>query len=222
MVPMVRPRFHRLPAVQQETILAAALEEFSAHGFARASLNRIIAASGISKGALYYSFDGKEDLYAHVIRDQLERLLADGGPFPSLEGTDADGFWTTLEELYLHLMRRLIANPRLSALLRDWLSSTGAPALGGAQREAEHEMMPWLLDTIAAGRRAGAVRDDVPEELLVAVAMSMGQAMDVWLVTRLDAGDALDETVHTMMGMLRRALAPAEPPGTPTAGLSET
>ncbi len=215
MVSMVRPRFHRLPAAQQETILAAALGEFSEHGFARASLNRIIAASGISKGALYYSFDGKEDLYAHVIRDQLEQLLADGGPFPSVEGMDADGFWTTLEQLYLDLMRRLIANPRLSALLRDWLSSAGAPALGSAQREAEHEMMPWLVRTIAAGQGAGAVRDDVPQELLVAVAMGMGQAMDVWLVTRLDAGDDLAQTVHTMMGMLRRALSPGGPPGTP-------
>lgn len=218
---MVRPRFHRLPAAQQERILAAALEEFSEHGFARASLNRIIAAAGISKGALYYCFDGKEDLYAHVIRDQLERLIAQDGPLPSLEDTDAEGFWATLEQLYLQLMRRLIANPRLSALLRDWLSGAGAPALGRAQREAEHEMMPWLVRTIDAGQRVGAVRGDVPRELLLAVAMGMGQAMDVWLVTRVDAGDALEEPVHTMMAMLRRALSPVESGPTPTTGLSE-
>jgi AcrR family transcriptional regulator len=116
---MPRPRFHRLPAAQQDAILAAALEEFSEHGFAQASLNRIIAAAGISKGALYYSFDGKEDLYAHVIRDQVERLLAGGGPLPDLELQDAAAFWSTLEELYLRFMRMLRGDPRLSALLRD-------------------------------------------------------------------------------------------------------
>lgn len=208
---MVRPRFFRLPSAQQEAIVAAALEEFSAHGFAGASLNRIIAAAGTSKGALYYCFDGKEDLYAHVIRDQVERLLADGGPLPSLEETDADGFWSTLERLYIDLMRRLVANPRLSALLRDWLTGARSTALGGAQREAEHDMMPWLLGTIAAGQRAGAVRSDLPAQLLVAVAMGMGPALDVWLVTRAGAEDDLDQTVHTLMGMLRRTLAPESP-----------
>ena len=44
-------------AQQQETILRAALAEFAAHGFADASLNRIIEAAGISKGSLYYYFD---------------------------------------------------------------------------------------------------------------------------------------------------------------------
>ena len=217
---MPRPRFDRLPAAQQRSILAAALEEFSEHGFARASLNRIITASGTSKGSLYYCFDGKEDLYAHVIRDQIERLLADGGPLPSLEETDADGFWSTLEDLYLDLMARLIGNPQLSALLRDWLSGARSPAVGGAQHEAEHEMLPWLLRTVEAGQRAGAVRTDIPQELIVAVAMGLGQAMDVWLVTRAGAAHDLDDTVHTLMGMLRSALAP-ESPGMPARRLGE-
>ena len=46
---MTRPRFHRLAIAQQERILDAALREFAAHGFGDASLNRIIAAAGISK-----------------------------------------------------------------------------------------------------------------------------------------------------------------------------
>ena len=35
----------------------------TAHGFENASLNRIIKKAGISKGAMYYYFDDKMDLY---------------------------------------------------------------------------------------------------------------------------------------------------------------
>ena len=54
----------------------AALDEFAAHGFHDASLNRIIEAAGISKGSMYYYFDGKEDLFAHVTRIEFEHLFA--------------------------------------------------------------------------------------------------------------------------------------------------
>ena len=67
---MPRPRFHKLPPAQQQAILGAALDEFATRGFSAASLNRIIEAAGISKGSMYYYFDGKEDLYAHVARGE--------------------------------------------------------------------------------------------------------------------------------------------------------
>ena len=71
------------PRAQQQAILRAALDEFAAHGFHDASLNRIIDAAGISKGSMYYYFDGKEDLFAHVARVEFERLFTTIGPSPS-------------------------------------------------------------------------------------------------------------------------------------------
>lgn len=85
---MVRRRFAKLPAAQQQAILRAALDEFAAHGFHDASLNRVIDAAGISKGSMYYDFDGKEDLYTHVTRVELERIFACVGLFPIPTETD--------------------------------------------------------------------------------------------------------------------------------------
>jgi AcrR family transcriptional regulator len=204
---MARPRFHRLPAGQQSQILDAALHEFAAHGFAGASLNRIIADAGLSKGAMYYYFDSKEDLYGDVIRRQVERLVREGGPAPVLDGVDADTFWARLEEYYVRLMRRLAATPEPGPLLRDWLAGTG-PKMGDAQREAEQASLPWLMRTVAAGQTVGAVRTDLPEELLIAVALGMGQAIDTWLITQDSAGPDLADAVHVVIGMMRRALQP--------------
>ncbi len=206
---MPRPRFHRLAPEQQTAILDAALDEFAAHGFRDASLNRIIASSGISKGSMYYYFDGKEDLYTHVIRAGLEQLLADGGgaPTPAADG-DPDAFWASLEQQYLQLMRTLNASPRLAGVLRDWLTGTGAPALGAAQREAEQAVMPWLQNTLATGQAIRAVRTDLPPELIIALAMALGQAIDTWLIAQPPGDERLAEAVHTLMDTMRRALQP--------------
>ncbi len=176
------------------------------HGFDGASLNRIIETTGSSKGAMYYYFDGKEDLYVDVIRRQLERLFAGTGPLSVPATTDPAAFWTTVEEYYLRLMALLIATPETATLLRSWYSGA-TPSLRAAQREAEQAILPWLVDAVAVGQQIQAVRADLPTDLLIAMAMGMGQAMDTWLITRPEGAD-LAGAVHSLMDMMRRALAP--------------
>ena len=100
---------------QQQAIVQAALDEFAAHGFHDASLNRVIEAAGISKGSMYYYFDGKEDLYAYVAQAGLAGLFEQVGPLPDLGVGDADAFWSVLGDYYLRLMRALVASPQLAA-----------------------------------------------------------------------------------------------------------
>jgi len=208
---MARPRFQQLPAAQRDVILNAALDEFSARGFADASLNRIIATAGTSKGAMYYYFDSKEDLYAEILRRQVEQLFQDG-PLPVPEASDADEFCHTLEGHYLRLMRMLIGTPQTAVLLRDWLTGAASPALREAQHDAEQATLPWLTQTVAAGQRIGAIRTDLPPGFLIAIAMGMGQAMDTWLITQPLDGSTLAAAVHTLIGMMRRALSDEDPP----------
>ena len=72
---MPRPRFHRLAAEKQAHILAVATTEFAEHGFDGASYNRIIEKAGLSKGAMYYYFDDKTDLYGTVVQGAFQELM---------------------------------------------------------------------------------------------------------------------------------------------------
>ena len=50
------------------------------HGFQGSSLRRICAAAGVTTGALYFFFDGKDDLFEQVLAEATEpftRLVAD-------------------------------------------------------------------------------------------------------------------------------------------------
>ena len=205
---MPRPRFHKLPAAQQQAILRAAFDEFATHGFRSASLNRIIDAAGISKGSMYYYFDGKEELYAHVARGELGRLFESAGPFPVPAARDPDAFWSTLEDYYRRIMVAFAASPKLAALARDWILASASPTLQQAQKDMEGALVPWFEQALVAGQRARAVRKDVPARLLIAVVFGMGQAMDAWLLTQALEPTRVRKLVRIFIGMIRRALEP--------------
>lgn len=56
----------------REKILGTAFNEFYRHGFQGGSINRIVADAGITKGALFHHFSGKNDLGYHVV-DEIIR-----------------------------------------------------------------------------------------------------------------------------------------------------
>lgn len=55
-------------------ILASAKKEFLAHGFEKASLKAICADAGVTTGALYKRYKGKEALFCAVVADTVEAL----------------------------------------------------------------------------------------------------------------------------------------------------
>ena len=203
---MPRPRFHTLARERQQAILDAALKEFSTHGFVQASLNRIIAAAGISKGSMYYYFDGKEDLYGHLLRMQVEQMIAYAGPFHVPGAHDPDTFWAVIEDHCLRLVQALEASPRLASLLRDGMSHTGLAEQ--TQQEAEQAALPWLTAALTAGQAADAIRTDVSDALILAVGTAIGRLIDSLVIA--GSSDALDhvKAVHTILEMLRRAIQP--------------
>jgi AcrR family transcriptional regulator len=162
----------------------------------------------ISKGSMYYYFNGKEDLCAHLVRAELKRLFANLEPFPIPREADPAGFWSTLTAHTVRLITALAESPQLTALLRGWVAASGSPTLRQAQREMEQAVVPWMEQAFAAGQSIGAVRTDLRSGLLIAVVAGMGQAMDFWLLIERPDNADLPRLVGVLIGMIRRALQP--------------
>jgi AcrR family transcriptional regulator len=58
-------------AERRQAILAAALAEFSARGFAAARLDDVAVRAGIAKGTIYLYFRDKETLFQELIRSEM-------------------------------------------------------------------------------------------------------------------------------------------------------
>jgi AcrR family transcriptional regulator len=65
-------RSRELRGTARERLLDAALEEFRERGYAAASLQSIAARAGLTKGAVYWSFKGKEDLFLTLVDERLD------------------------------------------------------------------------------------------------------------------------------------------------------
>jgi len=62
-------------AERREAILAAALEEFSARGFAATRLDDVAQRAGVAKGTIYLYFRDKESLFQDIVRTMLSPLV---------------------------------------------------------------------------------------------------------------------------------------------------
>ena len=62
-------------AARRAAILAAALEEFSAHGFEAARLDDVARHAGIAKGTIYLYFSDKETLFQELVRSEISPII---------------------------------------------------------------------------------------------------------------------------------------------------
>ena len=70
----MKQAFFQLPAEKRAAIVGAALAEFGANDFDASSLDRIVAAAGISKGGLYEYIAAKDDLYLFCMEQAWSSL----------------------------------------------------------------------------------------------------------------------------------------------------
>ena len=115
----------RIQKQNRATILEAALNVFSTHGFRGATLDQIAQDAGLSKPNILYYFDGKEAIHIALLSqlldawlDPLRRLNADGEP---------------REELMRYIRRKLQMSrefPRESRLFANEIVQ-GAPRIEG-------------------------------------------------------------------------------------------
>src|SRR6185503_18817226 len=62
-------------AERRDAILAAALDEFSARGFAATKLDDVARRAGVAKGTIYLHFADKETLFEEIIRHELSPVV---------------------------------------------------------------------------------------------------------------------------------------------------
>lgn len=79
-------------AATRDALVAAARPLFAEHGYAAVSTDQIAKAAGVTRGALYHQFAGKEELFASVFEqveaEIVERMTAG---LATVDPTDAAG-----------------------------------------------------------------------------------------------------------------------------------
>nr|CTQ92261.1 Transcriptional regulator, TetR family [Kibdelosporangium sp. MJ126-NF4] len=158
-----------------DRLLAEATRLFAKQGYDRTSVQEVVEAAGVTKGAMYHYFGSKDDLlheiYGRVLRDQtarLEKFAAGEGPASRrLRDAAADVVVTTIENLddfkiFTQSMHHL--SPAKQRVVR-------------ADRRRYHERFRALVEE---GQRAGDFRADVPADLVVDYFFGSVHHLGVW------------------------------------------
>lgn len=153
----------RIQKKNRQTILDAALEVFSQHGFRGATLDQIAEVAGLSKPNLLYYFPSKEAIHAELLEMLLDTWL------DPLRALDPAG--DPVREVLGYMRRKLDLSrdyPRESRLFANEILQ-GAPRMSGAlEGELKH-----LVDEKAAVLRQwaaeGRIADLPPHHLIFSI-----------------------------------------------------
>ena len=200
-------RFRALSPTEQALWLDPAEAEFCQHGFARASMNRILAHAGQSKGRSYHYFSDKAALYRATLLRAFTRVegLDDT---PVLQAQDAQEFWARAVALAAALAAALQRDAALDALLRGLFGETAAQ---NAMAEPLQDLRARVAAMIVAGQYKGAVRRDLPVPLLCEVTLGLARILDRWFADAAPSlpPDSAAEQSQRAFGLL---IAPLLPP----------
>ena len=149
------PRPKQADPLARRQILAAALVVFSQRGYAGTTLDDITAEANLSKGAIYWYFDNKADLFASLLGERasvFSELLDDAA-------RRAHGPLDALRAMWLRWMEALESDPgyqayaRLAHLRVEVLDepAKSMEARRTEERRAQALVTEWLLAAMAAG-----------------------------------------------------------------------
>ena len=202
-------RFAKLPAERRHRLIAAAAVEFAANGYDGAALGAIADSAGVGKASIYYYFADKADLCATVLEEAWRRLSA--GARIDLEALTAETFWSSLETVARENIEMSGREPWLlsaAKLLNRAAANSPGDTVFAAYREKRRA---WEAAFIGRGQELGAIRKDVPAELLATISLSARQASNLWLLDRME--DLSPEKVNRLalhaFEIYRALLSPA-------------
>jgi AcrR family transcriptional regulator len=143
-MPAVLTRKERQAQTRRD-LIAAAATVFARRGYHKATIEEIAAEAGMTSGAIYSNFDGKEELFLAIADDQVESRVAEieavadaaeGKGDPSLEA--ADQFRAFLE-----------SDPDWPLLFYEfWSVSVRDPDLQGELAKRRDAIRDALADTL--------------------------------------------------------------------------
>ena len=203
---MPRPRFNKLTADKQEIILEAAAKVFAKHGYDGASLNQILSDAGLSKGAAYYYFDDKADLFATSVEHYYPDIVLAVEEF--LVDATAANFWDVFAQIYREPFLRTYEEPWRFGVVKAAAKLPPNSPINARLQPLFEKAFGWLAAVVAQGQELGVIRTDLPTDFIYRLIGAVDDVSDNWLLEHLDAlspeemMELLNQVVDVIRGML--------------------
>ena len=197
-----RKRRLRDPKRTREHLLQAAFREIYRYGFQSAGIDTILAATNVTKGALYYHFKSKEALGYAIIEEIVAKLTRDRWMLPLQRSKDKDPIDTLIS-----IVRAIPHRPRDV--------KRGCPLANLAQEMSQldeqfrkrlerifHAWQGGIAMALQKGQSEGAVRRDLNPDETASFLIAMVEGYEVLAKNAQDA-KAWNVGIRNIVGWLR-------------------
>ncbi|MBB4929675.1 AcrR family transcriptional regulator [Lipingzhangella halophila] len=167
---MVRVSKEHLDARRRQ-ILDAARRCFVRNGFHATSMQDVLAEAGLSAGAVYRYFKGKDEIIAAIVSEALTEVAAAFDTHDAAQPPELD----SIVDLVLQAEQPPLARSQESArlLIQVWSEALRSPALGAELREVMDTTRQVVGGLVAQHQKRGLLRADVPAEQVASVLMAL-------------------------------------------------
>ena len=159
------PRRQRQPEVSRSGILDAALACFTERGYHETSIDAIAERAGLSKGAIYWHFAGKRELFLALV----DRAQESAEPMARAVA-EAPDWRAALAVLFAHAPERIANDLPLLRISLEFISH--GPSDAGIRERAERKMDRWaqvLAEHLERGIAAGELQPIAARALLLVI-----------------------------------------------------
>jgi TetR/AcrR family transcriptional regulator, transcriptional repressor for nem operon len=202
-----RKRRLRNPGRTRELLLQAAFREVYRSGFQSAGIDAILAATNVTKGALYYHFESKEALGYAVVEEIVSKLTRDRWMLPLQRNQDKDAIDTLIG-----IVRAIPHRPRDVR--------AGCPLVNLAQEMSQldeqfrrrlerifHAWQEGIAMALRRGQSQGTVRRELVPEETASLLIAMVEGYEVLAKNAQDA-KVWNVGIKNIVGWLRSLRPP--------------
>lgn len=148
-------------AITRQLLLKKALAVFSKKGYAATTLEDIAREADVTRGAIYWHFGGKAELYNTLIREYSDR----GNAIVQQAASEGGTLIEILRRVFIRQLEAIEDDRDLRALMELYLFKTGLVPELEEGRQQQIESGVGLIEMIAGimgqGVQAGLLRSDV-------------------------------------------------------------
>ena len=151
-------------AQTRENLLTAALTLFGKRGVAATRLEDIAKEAGVSRGALYWHFDGKDAIIIELLKVRTNRFLAVLDDALRHEGAPLERLHRAMRALFMHQEKDEAFRDAVMLEFERTVLNDAADHFQTYLRQTTEHYMKVIADIIEQGKRDGSIRKDYATE----------------------------------------------------------
>ena len=195
----------------RERLLEAAAKVFAARGYEAASVDEIATAAGLSKGAVYWNFSSKDELFHALLEERIDRQIEETAEILRSAPTDRP-----VDPEVANRWEAMLGRERDLMLLSQehWARAARDPELRARYAERQARLRDVLADGMRTRvRRTGAPSFSTPAEDVATAYLALANGLALQrLVDPEGVPDGLLENMTSLIyeGLVARASTKSE------------